>query len=300
MSNPITKSISVIIPTLNAEKYLPDILSALETQSYPASEIIIVDSASSDKTVSICESNQNVKLIQIKREDFDHGKTRDMAFRESSGDIVIFMTQDAIPANEEFICNLIKPLSGKKIAVSCGRQIPKKSASKKEKLIRKYNYPAESHQYGIENLTQKGIKSFFCSNVCAAYKREVYFELNGFEYPLKTNEDMLFAAKAINAGYQIAYAADALVYHSHNLSLAEQFQRNFNQGYEIERHKEMLKGISANPEGLNFVKYVSFELIKQGSFISFFSFMLDCMARFLGNKSGKSALLRTNEQQLRS
>ena len=288
MSNPINKSVSVIIPTLDAEKYLPDILSALETQSYPVSEIIIVDSASSDKTVSICESNQNVKLIQIKREDFDHGKTRDMALRESSGDIVIFMTQDAIPTDKSFIGNLIEPLHDPKMAVSVGRQVPKQNAEKTEKLVRNFNYPPESYIRSEADISSMGIKAFFSSNSCAAYRKDIYMKLGGFDYPVKTNEDMFYAAKALHSGYCVAYTAGAQVYHSHNFTLKEQYRRNYLQGYEIERHRELLD-CELFPEGMKLVQYVSCELLKDRDIASLVGFGFDCCARFLGNKAGIKA-----------
>src|SRR4030043_521071 len=100
--------VSIIIPTLNAENYTYTLLSSLRKQLVP-SEIIIIDSSSSDNTVKIAES-YGVKTIIIKRENFDHGGTRNLAAKTSSGEIIVFLTQDAIPADAYFIENLIKPL----------------------------------------------------------------------------------------------------------------------------------------------------------------------------------------------
>ncbi len=280
--------ISVIIPTLNAEEEIALLIEALLTQNHRVDEIIIVDSASTDRTVSICKG-ETIHLLQIKRNEFDHGKTRDMALRKCTGDIVIFLTQDAVPANEDFIRKLITPLKEEKIAVSTGRQIPKENATRMERLVRVFNYPPESHIRSKEDLPRMGIKTFFCSDVCAAYNKEIYLKLGGFDYPLKTNEDMFYAAKAIHSGYRIAYAAEALVYHSHNLTLKEQFDRNYVQGYEIQRHKNLLEGVSEKSEGMELVRYVSFELLKHGYVLSFIRFGLDCCARLLGNYAGKKS-----------
>ena len=283
--------ISVIIPTLNAEKELPDLIRRIRAQKKKVDEIIVIDSESSDRTVKICQDTK-VNLIRISRKEFDHGKTRDMALRASKGDVVVFMTQDAVPANKDFIGNLIAPLSKNGVVVSTGRQLPKKDASKMERLVRLFNYPQESHIRSKEDLQRMGIKTFFCSDVCAAYDRSKYLEIGGFDYPIKTNEDMFFAAKAINAGYCIAYAADALVFHSHNLSLKDQYKRNFIQGYEIERHREQLNNVKQENEGMKLVKYVSKKLLKSGHFFSFIHFGFDCVARLLGSKMGKKAYLK--------
>lgn len=280
-------TVSVIIPTLNAGKSLEKLLGLLSEQSYPIKEIFVVDSESTDETVSICKESSLVKLVQIKRIDFDHGKTRDMAFRLTNGDVVVFLTQDCVPVDKSFIKELIAPLDSENVAVSTGRQLPKSNASAMERLIRSFNYPAESSIHSIDDVPKLGIKTFFCSDVCSAYKRNVYFELGGFDYPVKTNEDMFFAAKAINAGYQVFYAANAEVYHSHNFSLKQQYKRNYLQGYEIERHKAILKGVSQDTEGIRLVKYVSRELLRRFKIISFIHFGFDCIARYIGSKNGR-------------
>ncbi len=285
--------VSVIVPTLNAENEIGALIQLLNTQSLQPDEIIVIDSESTDKTVEVCRQD-DVGLIQIARSEFDHGKTRDYALRKSSGDIVVFLTQDAVPANEYFLEKLVAPLRDKSIAISTGRQIPKNNATEMEKLVRAFNYPASSYIRSKADLPRLGIKTFFSSDVCAAYNRDIYLALGGFDYPLKTNEDMFFAAKVINAGYRIAYAADAQVLHSHNFTLREQYKRNYVQGYEIERHRASLNGVHQEAEGMKLVKFVSGELLKKGRILSFIRFGFDCCARFLGSRAGKKAYRKEN------
>ena len=288
--------ISVIIPTLNAEKELPVLLRALQAQKQHVDELIVVDSASDDRTVDICKSDPNIKLLHVERDSFDHGRTRDMALRKSTGEIVVFLTQDALPANDVFLTHLIAPISEDRVAVSTGRQIPKSDATLMEKYIREFNYPPKSSIRSKDDLPKMGIKTFFCSDVCAAYNREIYMKLGGFDYPIKTNEDMFFAAKAINAGYRIAYSADACVFHSHNLSLKEQYKRNYIQGYEIERHRNELNNTIQELEGLKLVRFVSRELLKKGRIGSFVHFGFDCVARLAGSRAGKRAYIKNVEK----
>ena len=288
--------ISVIIPALNAEKDLPGLLKALSEQTIQADEIIVTDSESSDRTWQIAEAG-GARITPVLRKEYDHGGTRDMALRTSEGDIVVFLTQDAVPADSGFLEKLIRPLSEEGVAVVTGRQLPKADATPMEKLVREFNYPAESHIRSEADVEQMGIKAFFCSDVCAAYNREIYLELGGFEHPLKTNEDMFFAAKTLRNGFRVAYAADAQVFHSHNLTLKEQFQRNRIQGYEIERHRELLGNVSQVPEGWKLVRYMSAQLLKKGKLVSFVHFGLDCCARFLGSRSGRKEYLCEERQQ---
>lgn len=286
--------ISVIIPVLNAEKYIKSLLDMLFNQTVRPDEIVVVDSESEDNTTAICKQYPNVRIISILRKDFDHGKTRDLALKQCIGDIVIFMTQDAIPYDNNCFENLVKVLKcNSKVAVACARQLPRKDASAIERLIREYNYPGQSNIRSQKDVVSMGIKAFFCSDVCAAYNKKIYEEIGGFDYPIKTNEDMLFAAKAINNDYLVAYCAEAMVYHSHNFNLREQYKRNYIQGFELQIHKEELLNVSQNSEGIKLVYYVSKKLLSRCKIVSFICFGFDCFARLLGNKRGRAAAVRT-------
>ena len=103
--------------------------------------------------------------------------------------------------------------------MSYARQIPREDSRLTEKFIRAYNYPKESMVKSEEDLQRLGIKTYFCSNVCAAYKRDVYLQLGGFERHVPLNEDMLYAVKCMKKGWKICYAADAGVIHSHNIPM---------------------------------------------------------------------------------
>lgn len=281
--------VSIIIPTLNAGKDLNRLLSGLMRQNYPIHEILIVDSASDDETSEICKSYDKVSFFPIPRSEYDHGRTRDIALRRSCGDVIVFLTQDAIPADSSFLDCLIAPLQDERVAVSIGRQLPKWDATKTEALVRKFNYPEVSSIRSAQDIPRLGIKAFFSSDSCAAYRRDAYLQLGGFDYPLRSNEDMLYAAKALQNGYYIAYAADAKVYHSHNFSLREQYTRNYLQGYEMERHRMLLCNVPINTEGILLVKTVSKALLREKRIKDLFSFGLDCTARWLGNRNGKRA-----------
>lgn len=280
-------SVSVVIPTLNAEKELGGLLMKLEHQTVTPGEILVIDSSSEDNTIRISKEHPGVKTHIISRNCFNHGGTRRLAFSLTAGDIVVFMTQDAIPATPRLLERLIAPLEEPATVAAYARQLPKPGASPRERLVRAFNYPARSERHSRADIETRGIKAFFLSDVCAAYRRQEYEELGGFEADLRSNEDMFFAAAAIRNGYTIAYAADAEVYHSHNLSLKEQYRRNKLQGYEIERHKNLLGDASSSREGFAMLKTVSALLLKQGRMISTAGLLLDCAARYLGSMSGK-------------
>ena len=285
--------LSVIIPTLNAGERLEMLLTALENQFIPPEEIIVIDSSSTDMTREIAKKHAIVRLIVIPTNSFDHGGTRTMAANESVGDYLLFMTQDAIPMNNKLTEILIRALDSYPAAAAVyARQIASDNATSYEKLIRAFNYPENSNVQDMKHMG-KGLRTFFLSNVCAAYRRETYYALGGFELNLRTNEDMLYAAKAIQHGYQIVYAAEAQVIHSHNMSFKEQYKRNKLQGYELARHKNLLGDDSPVGSGKEMLKYVTRGLLKQGRFISWIKFVIDCIARYTGNRAGKREYNKT-------
>lgn len=283
----MSETVSLIIPTLNAEGEIGALIEALLGQSRVPNEILVVDSSSDDGTVGIASSYREVSVEVIDRRDFDHGLTRDRALRRSSGDIACFMTQDAVPANDAFIENLVAPiLSDPSVAVSSGRQLPKADARRFEQLVRAFNYTDESNVRSRDDVPRLGIKAYFATDVCAAYRRSAYLELGGFG-STDMSEDMLMAAKAVKAGWKVAYAADAEVYHSHNLTPRQQYERNFAIGRFLERNADLLSCASEVGEGGRLARDVATTLVKEANIPELLAFAVDCAARFAGNRAGR-------------
>lgn len=280
-------SVSVVIPTLNAEGYIGALLTNIENQTLKPKEILVVDSSSDDGTSNEVAKHKGVDFQVIERSKFNHGTTRDMAFRRVHGDFVCFLTQDAIPASESYLKNIVTPmLVDKDIALVSGRQIPKKEARRFEKLVREFNYGDTPTVRSIEDLPKYGIKTFFASDTCSAYRRTAYLACGGFP-AVETNEDMLMASRFIKAGLKVAYEPSASVYHSHNFSPYQQYRRNKAIGRFLEAYSDEFMGISEVSEGGKLVRTVSGQLLREGHFGDFFVFGVDCLARFLGNRIGR-------------
>jgi len=217
---------SIIILTLNAEKEIENILQKLNFDKY---NILIIDSESDDDTVKICQ-NYNCQIEVIKRSDFNHGVTREYARALTDSEIVIFMTQDAIPSNQKVIDILIEPIKDGKASVSYARQMPKEKANIFESFPREFNYGDKSHIRSIQNVDDFGVYTFFCSNSCAAWSNSALDEIGGFKNTL-TNEDYFACAELLINGYKVAYVSEAVVTHSHKYTLLQEFQRMFDTGY---------------------------------------------------------------------
>ena len=280
---------SIVIPTLNAGGVIVRLIDSLNNQSIKPSLIYIVDSSSDDDTVSLVRDYKNVVVEVIDRSDFDHGRTRDYAFRKTSSEFVVFMTQDALPINDKCMEELLKPFDDKNIAACSARQVAYDRSSDYEKLVRFYNYPSVSKIWNKEDVDKLGISSFLISDVCCAYRRSAYLSVDGFDYPIDTNEDMFMASKLLNRGYFLAYCASACVYHSHDYSFKEQYNRNYVIGKTLERYKDRLNGISEVSRGGSLYRNVSSDLLREHKYLDTIRFTFDCIARFTGNRTGRLA-----------
>ena len=278
--------ISVIIPTLNAGAELAALMDSLRAQTMAPDEIIVVDSQSTDDTAQIA-AEAGALFIPIERKDFDHGGTRDLALRASSGDVVIFMTQDAVPADQWAIEHLIAPLEDERVAAVGGRQTPKADARPFERLVRTHNYPESSRVWDANVIESMGVRAFMISDVFAAYRRSAYLAVGGFDHPIMTNEDMLMVQRLLQAGYRIAYAGDACVLHSHNLTMKQQFKRNYIVGRTMKRYEERFCHVQEMGEGTKLAKAVLVQLLREGHPLEAICFCFDCVARLLGNRLGR-------------
>lgn len=233
--------IGVVILTLNAERYMKPLLEALKKQSVPH-KVLVADSHSKDNTVAIAES-YGAEILMIPRKEFNHGLTREKARKQLDADIVVFMTQDALPVDDTLIENLIAPLVNNEAALSYARQLPYPTAGFFEAFHREYNYPETSQIRSIQDLGKFGAYTFFCSNSCAAYNSRELDAIGGFPDVL-LGEDTYACATLLRNGKKIAYQSNAQVYHSHNYTLKEEFKRSFDTGYARSKLDTLIGGRS--------------------------------------------------------
>ncbi|MBB6670617.1 glycosyltransferase family 2 protein [Cohnella nanjingensis] len=280
-------NISVILPTYQAEPYLPELLKRLKGQSTPPHEIIVVDSSSTDRTVEIAK-HSGAKVLVINKEEFDHGGTRNYAAQEASGEVLAFMTQDALPEGRDFLASLTGPLRDSQVAAVCGRQIARANANVLEQMTREINYPEEMIRKSFGDLKRYGIKLFFFTNVCSAIRRDAFMKLGGFPEPIILNEDMILAAKCILSGYSIVYNPDAGVIHSHDYTLMGQFRRNFDIGVSMRMNDWIFQYTTAEREGRKLVKQQLSRLWRGGHWRWIPRWFAEAAAKYAGYRLGLS------------
>ncbi len=280
------KRADVIIPVYRPDEKLKKLLEGLRKQTHLAEHIFLIHTKTEGVSLEWCKEYETVQIIEIRPEEFDHGGTRRMGAELSDEEFLIFMTQDAVPQDQYLIEKLMEPFQDSKVGASYARQLPDKDCRMVECYTRSFNYPQESRIKTIEDVDKLGIKTFFCSNVCAAYKKSVYKELGGFVPRAIFNEDMILAGTMIKAGYGIAYAADAKVIHSHNYSGRQQFHRNFDLAVSQKDHPEIFAGISSESEGIRLVISTVKYLLKNKKGMEIPGLIVQSGCKFLGYKLG--------------
>lgn len=263
------ETVDVIIPVYKPDSGFLTLMEKLLTQTVTINQIILMNTEQKywDRLfygTTLERQAHNITVKHLSKREFDHGRTRNQGVKLSKADVFVMMTQDAIPADEYLIERLLSRLRQEKAAAAYARQLPTKESGEIERYTRAFNYPAKSCVKTREDLPKLGIKTFFCSNVCAAYDRETFDRLGGFVNHTIFNEDMLYAAKAVEAGCRIAYAADACVYHSHDYTHRQQFHRNFDLGVSQAEHPEVFAKYPSESEGIRMVKGLVAHLRKNG------------------------------------
>ena len=283
------KITDVIIPTYHPGSEFETLLDRLEKQDYPINKILIMNTEEGYWNRDWETRHPIVEVHHLTKPEFDHGGTRKKAAEISQAEILVFMTQDAIPCDRHLLRNLVTALTkDDNIGAAYGRQLPKKDCGFVERYTRSFNYPENSSVKTAEDLQVYGIKTFFCSNVCAAYREEIYDKLGGFVERTIFNEDMIYAGNLIKAGYGIAYAADAKVLHSHNYSCMEQFHRNFDLGVSQAEHPEIFQSVPSEGEGIRLVKKTFSYLLKTGRVWLIPGFIMQSAFKYAGYRAGKN------------
>ncbi len=261
--------VDIIIPVYKPDHKFLALMKRLKSQSVPIHQIIIMNTEQKyfDRLIygtSFQKDYHNIVVKHLSKREFDHGKTRNKGVLCSDADYFVMMTQDAVPVDEYVVEELLKQLKQEGVAVAYARQLAEEGSSEIEKYTRTFNYPDQSVVKTKADLEKYGIKTFFCSNVCAAYNRKIFDELGGFVKHTIFNEDMIYAAKAVEAGYGIAYTAQAKVYHSHDYGYMEQLHRNFDMGVSQAQHPEVFAAYPSESEGIRYVRQLIHHLRKSG------------------------------------
>lgn len=283
--------IELIIPVYRPDNKLEQLIKMLEKQTIKPEAIRFmmtkVDEKEDARVKAILEKVENSEVIPVEKSDFDHGGTRNLGASMAKTEVIFFMTQDAVPVDEFLIEKMLEPFSDEEVATVYGRQLPSDEVGVIEHYTRQFNYPEEAYVKSKADLERLGIKTYFCSNVCAVYRKDIYDKLGGFVTHTIFNEDMIMAAGVIQSGYKIAYAAEAKVVHAHKYTYRQQFTRNFDLAVSQKQYANIFSNVKSESEGIRLVKKTGGYLIKNGKWYLMPDLIFQSGFKFLGYRFGK-------------
>ena len=258
-SHPLSVGVAVI--TYRAVSLLPKCLPPL-LASPLRPKLLVVNSSSNDGTVELARQ-MGTNVLVVPRHQFNHGTTREIARRHLGTDICVMMTPDATPVSTDLLAHLVRPIAEGRASVAYARQIPRDGADFFEAFPRHFNYPDRSELRSFRDVTALGPQTFFCSNVCAAWSNAALDSIGGFA-PTLSLEDTIAVEKLLAAGHSIAYCADAVVAHSHNYNLAQEFRRHFDTGYVRAEQRQILLAHGADERrGVSYASQLLSRLVRE-------------------------------------
>lgn len=209
--------ISVVIRTLNEERYLQELLEGIKGQDTGGLtwEVVVVDSGSTDGTIEIAKQFGAV-LVHIKKEDFSFGRSLNLGCAAASGDIIVITSGHCVPANENWMFKLCQQLMDGHAQYVYGRQLGGPATRHSESQIFKKYFPEQSQD------SQGGA---FCNNANSAILTSTWAQLR-FDEEVTGLEDIELAQRLIDSGGVIKYEAEAVVYHYHDETW-QQIHRRF-------------------------------------------------------------------------
>lgn len=279
--------ITIIIPTYNAGKYLSKLLNSIKKQSIKDYELIIIDSSSDDNTIDIAKQYTK-NIILIPQDEFDHGGTRAKAAKIAKGEILVYLTQDALPYDKYSIENIIKVFKDTNIGAVYGKQLSYENTNLFGKHLRRFNYPNTTIIRTKNDIEKYGIKTAQLSNSFAAYRKDILMEVGNFKNGLILGEDVYTGAKIILNNYSLVYTAEAKVYHSHSYSIRQEFKRYFDIGVFHQSENWILKSFGkAEGEGLRYIKSEINYLLKKKAWYLIPQFFMRNGMKYLGYKLGQ-------------
>lgn len=248
--------VAALVPVFEGAHYLPGLLSALAAQTRPPDETWVAETDSDPSTEALVRE-RGARYVAVTRDQFDHGGTRSLLARGTRADVLLLLSQDALPVRRDSIERLLGPLeSDPSVAAVFGRQLPPAGAHPFTRMKRAFLYGGDSRVQRWEDRRRSGFRTAFFSNAFAAWRRGPLEEIGWFGDRRLMCEDVSAAAAILAAGHGVAYAADAEVEHGNEHPLRVELARYFDIGatHALDPRLEADFG-RPNGEGLRFVRF---------------------------------------------
>jgi glycosyltransferase involved in cell wall biosynthesis len=205
---------SIVIRAYNEEKHLGRLLEGIRHQTASDVQVILVDSGSTDATVSIAESF-GADIVHIAPQEFTFGRSLNLGIESAKSEFIVIASAHVYPVYPDWLASLLHPFEDDKVALTYGKQRAPERAKFSEKQIYFQWYPEVGPQRQ---------ESAFCNNANAAIRKSLW-EKKRYDETLTGLEDLAWGKWAKEQGYEIAYVPEAEIIHIHDESPRAVFNR---------------------------------------------------------------------------
>lgn len=301
----LKSKVDVIIPVCHGDKKLFKLLECLASQTVLPEKVVLLNVETGWKEDSCDELQKQIykyfgkyklfgkklplslEIVPVKEKNFDEGATRNAGAKRTTSPFLLFMKQDAIPADTKLIEELLWSMESG-AGVSWARHVTGASAGVLKTYISMYDYPSKSYVRTKDDIGKYGVRAYRISNACAMYRRDVFETQGGFADKIIAGEGNLFGAGLLNANGKIAYCADAKVYYSESSNWMAQFRRKFDEGVSHAQNSRVFKVGSEEKAGCKFGIAVLSYLINQKYYMEIADFIGECLFKGAGYLLGRN------------
>lgn len=300
----LKSKVDVIIPVCHPGKRLCLLLEKLAEQTVRPEKVVLLNVETGWQEDSCEELQQQIykyfrkhklfghrlplrlEIIPVKEKYYDEGGTRNVGAKRSDSPFLLFMKQDAVPADSQMIEELLWSMEGG-AGVAWARHLTGPAAGVLKTYINLYDYPSKSYVRTEEDIKTYGVRAFRMSNACAMYRRDVFEEQGGFEEGIISAEGSLFAARLLRNGGKVAYCAEAKVYFSENSNWMAQLRRKFDEGVAHASFPRVFKSGGEETDGWRYGKAVLSYLVNQKYYMEIADFVGENIYKWVGYSLGK-------------
>ncbi len=222
--------VSIVIRTRNEAQYIGETLKRVQGQEFDGNyEVIVVDSESTDSTLEIVR-NYGVRVVEIAQREFTYGRSLNIGAENAKGTFVVNLSAHALPADEKWLTNLIAGFENRDIAGVYGRQLSIAHINPFEARQNEMFFGPQKIIFNVKNT--KMLKLVHFSNSNCAIRKDMW-ERHRFDENVPYAEDIVWRREVVEAGYSIAYAPDAAVYHTHKVNCYNAYKNSRDCAYAL-------------------------------------------------------------------
>ena len=215
---------SVVIRAYNEAEHIGRLFEGISRQTIRDTEVILVDSGSTDATARIA-AEYGARVLQIEPQEFSFGRSLNLGMSAAGSELVVIASAHVRPVYPDWLECLLGPFENPEVVLVYGKQRGSEASRFSERQIFRQWFP---------DADVPDQASPFCNNANAAIRRSIW-EKHAYDEVLTGLEDVAWAKWAQAHGLRVSYAAHAEIIHVHEETPRRVYERYRREGMAFKR-----------------------------------------------------------------